>query len=103
MPKRIIYRNRVRECRLRALVPTETHLARLCGIDRTTISHLENQRLFLSIRYALAIKEALGCSLDDLYEKAEGSPALGCSAPSASPDGVKNRGLRPPEPGHEKR
>lgn len=62
------YRNRVRECRLRSLVATQTDLARLTGIDRTTLSHLENQRLFLSIHYALAIKEALGCSLDDLYE-----------------------------------
>jgi DNA-binding XRE family transcriptional regulator len=69
MSQRMTYRNRVRECRLRALVGSQTELARLTGIDRTTISHLENQRLFLSIRNALVIKEALGCSLDELYEK----------------------------------
>ena len=63
------YRNKVREIRLRSLVPTQTELARRTGIDRTTISHMENQRLFLSIKNALAIKEALGCSLDDLYER----------------------------------
>lgn len=63
------YRHKVREIRLRSLVPSQTELARLTGIDRTTISHLENHQVFLSIRQALAIKEALGCSLDDLYEK----------------------------------
>ena len=89
MPNCIDYRNRVRECRLRALVPTQTHLARLCGIDRTTISHLENQRLFLSIHNALAIKEALGCSLDDLYQKVETHEEAkptgpGCSAASGA-------------------
>jgi DNA-binding XRE family transcriptional regulator len=44
-------------------------LARKSGIDRTTISALENNRLFLSIHYALRLKELLGCSLDDLYER----------------------------------
>ncbi|MFH1491166.1 MAG: helix-turn-helix domain-containing protein [Pseudomonadota bacterium] len=63
------YRNKVREIRLRALIATQTELAKLTGIDRTTISHIENQRFPLSIKHALAIREALGCSLDDLYEK----------------------------------
>lgn len=64
-----VYRNRLRECRLRALIPSQAELARRSGIDRTTISHLENDKLFLSIRYALRLREVLGCSLDDLYQE----------------------------------
>ena len=63
------YRNRVRECRLRAMVATQEELASLTGIPRTTLSALENNRLFLSSGYALLIAQALGCKLDDLYEK----------------------------------
>lgn len=63
------YRNRLRECRLRSLICTQMELARKSGIDRTTISALENNRLFLSIHYALRLREVLGCSLDDLYER----------------------------------
>lgn len=63
------YRNRLRECRLRSLISTQVELARKSSIDRTTISALENNRLFLSIHYALRLKELLGCSLDDLYER----------------------------------
>ena len=63
------HRNRLRECRLRSLIPTQLKLARKSGIDRTTISALENNRLFLSIHYALRLREVLGCSLDDLYEE----------------------------------
>lgn len=63
------YRNRLRECRLKALVPTQEKLARMTGIPRPTISSLENQRLFLSAPYALLIARALGCTLDDLYEE----------------------------------
>lgn len=63
------YHNRLRECRLHALVSTQVELANRSGIDRTTISALESNRLFLSIRYALRLKEVLGCSLDDLYEE----------------------------------
>jgi DNA-binding XRE family transcriptional regulator len=62
------YRNRVRECRLKAMVARQEELARMTGIGRTTISALENNRLFLSAPYALIIAEVLGCSLDDLYE-----------------------------------
>lgn len=67
------YRNRVRECRLGAMVAKQDELAKLTGIGRTTISALENNRLFLSAPYALIIAEVLGCSLDDLYE-----PRRGC-------------------------
>ncbi|MBI4283548.1 MAG: helix-turn-helix transcriptional regulator [Chloroflexi bacterium] len=62
------YRNRLRKCRLRAMIATQEELARLTGIDRTTISAIENNRLFLSAPYALIFKEVLQCSLDDLYE-----------------------------------
>ena len=63
------YRNRVRECRLRAIVATQKDLAMITGISRSTISALENDRLFLSSYYALLIAEALGCTLDELYER----------------------------------
>lgn len=62
-------RNRLRKCRLRAEISSQGELARRTSIDRTTISALENNRLFLSIHYALLLKEVLGCSLDDLYEE----------------------------------
>ena len=65
------YKNRLRKCRLRAMIATQEELARLTGINRTTISAIENQRLFLSTPYALVFKEALGCSLDDLFEEVE--------------------------------
>lgn len=62
------YRNRVRDCRLRALIPKQETLASMTGISRSTINALENNRLFLSAPYALLIKQALQCKLDDLYE-----------------------------------
>ena len=61
------YQNRVRECRLRGLIISEAELSRRTGIERTTLSALENNRRFLCIEHALLIKEVLGCSLDDLY------------------------------------
>lgn len=63
------YRNRLQKCRLRAEIPSQAELARRTKIDRTTISHLEGNRVFLSIHYALRLREVLGCSLDDLYEE----------------------------------
>ena len=63
------YRNRLRKCRLRAMIATQEELAKLTGIDRTTISAIENNRLFLSSPYALVFKKVLGCSLDDIYEQ----------------------------------
>ena len=75
------YRNRVRQCRLRALVAKQEDLARITGINRTTINALENNRLFLSSPYALIIAEALGCSLDDLYEKCETAETAACEEP----------------------
>lgn len=64
-----IYRNTVRKCRLRALIPSQEELARRTGINRATICALENNRLFLSSRNALVISVVLGCSLDDLYQR----------------------------------
>lgn len=63
------YRNRVRECRLRGLIVSEAELARRAGIERTTVSALENNNRFLSIEHALLISEVIGCTLDQLYEK----------------------------------
>jgi len=74
------YHNRVRDCRLRALVAKQEDLAKMTGISRSAINALENNRLFLSSPYALLIAEALGCKLDELYSKrkAKGSlPARG--------------------------
>jgi len=64
-----LYRNRVKEARLKALIATQQELAQLTGINRTTINALEKNRLFLSSQYALAISEVLRCSLNDLYQK----------------------------------
>ncbi len=64
-----LYRNRVKESRLHALVATQEELSKLTGINRTTINALENNRLFLSSQYALAISEVLQCNLNDLYQK----------------------------------
>ena len=63
------YRNRVRECRLQAMMAKQEDLAKKTGINRSTINALENNRLFLSSTYALLISEALKCKLDQLYEK----------------------------------
>ncbi len=75
------YRNRVRTCRLRAEIAKQEVLSLRTGIPRTTLSALENNRLFLSAPYALLIRDELGCTLDDLYERtgpgAEGRPAPG--------------------------
>jgi DNA-binding XRE family transcriptional regulator len=65
------YRNHVRACRLRAEVAKQETLARCTGIPRTTVSALECNKLFLSAPYALLIRDALGCSMDDLYERVE--------------------------------
>lgn len=62
-------RNRIRECRLRATIVSQAELARRTGICRTTICALENNRKPLSISYAMLIRRAIGCSLDDLYEE----------------------------------
>ena len=74
------WRNRVRQCRLRALVRTQEDVARMTGIPRGTISALENNRAFLSAHYALLIGEALRCSSDDLYEKRKAPPTVEAQA-----------------------
>lgn len=63
------YVNRVRECRLKAMLPKQEDLVERTGINRSVISALENNRIFLSSQYALIISEALGCTLDDLFQK----------------------------------
>lgn len=70
--ERLYYRNRVRELRLRALIPSQAELARRSGICRTTICALEKNRSSLSIQYAFRLRKVLGCSLDDLYEELTG-------------------------------
>ena len=61
------YKNRVKQCRLKALVETQADLAKLTGISRSTLNNIENNKIFLSSYYGLIIAEALGCSLSDLY------------------------------------
>jgi len=63
------YVNRVRECRLLAMIPKQEDLSKLTGISRGIINALENNRLFLSSYYALLISEVLGCRLEELYER----------------------------------
>ena len=65
----LYYRNKVRELRLKALIPSQAELARRSGICRTTICALENNRTALSIHYAFRLRKVLGCYLDDLYEE----------------------------------
>ena len=65
------YRNRLRECRLKAMIAKQEDLSKLTGINRTTKNALENNRIFLSSHYALLISDALKCSLDELFEKLE--------------------------------
>ena len=66
-------KNRIRECRLKALVGTQKELARMSGIHPETISALESNHVRLSSQNALRIAKALRCSLDDLFET-EGNP-----------------------------
>jgi len=63
------YENRVRECRLKAMIAKQDMLAQMTGIPRSTINALENNKQFLSSHYALIIAEVLRCKLDDLYKK----------------------------------
>lgn len=65
----VTLRNRVRECRLRALIVSQAELARLTGMCRTTVCAIEKNRINLTIVYAFRLKKVLKCSLDDLYEE----------------------------------
>ena len=54
------------------MIATARELARLTGIHPATISALETNHLFLSSAHGLAIRDALGCSLDELFESVDG-------------------------------
>lgn len=69
MKERTRWKNRLRECRLRALVVTETDLARKVGLSPSTVSRIENQKVFLTAQNALKIAEVLNCGIGDLYIK----------------------------------
>lgn len=76
MPRRVAtgviearYRNDVLRCRMRAEIPKQRDLAHMTGISRTTLSAIERNRIFLSAHHALLIRDALGCTLDDLYTR----------------------------------
>jgi len=66
------YKNRVKECRLSALVEKQADLAKLTGISRPTLNNIENNKIFLSSYYAILIAEALSCSISDLYVRKDG-------------------------------
>jgi transcriptional regulator with XRE-family HTH domain len=51
------------------MVPTQVKLSKMTGIDKNIVNALENNRMFLSSSHALLISDALGCKLDDLFEK----------------------------------
>lgn len=70
------YGNRLRECRLRAMVATQRELAKMTEISSITIHALENNKLFLPSYCAMLIAETLGWSLDDLYEKRQPKSSL---------------------------
>ena len=71
------YQNRIRACRTHAKIDQQSQLAAKTGINRSTLNALENNRLFLSSHYALVISEALGCTLNDLFErKAVGNESI---------------------------
>ncbi len=61
------YASSLRAARMQAGVRTQQELSELTGIPRQTINEIENGKAFLSIAIALRVREALECSLDDLY------------------------------------
>ena len=67
------FKNKVKEYRLKALIGTKQELSKMTGINRSTLSLIENNKLPLSLSNALRIAKALRCSLDDLFET-EGNP-----------------------------
>lgn len=71
------YRGRVQLCRLRAGIRTQVRLSEMTGIPRATINSLECGRSFLSAELALAIRDVLGCRLDDLFELRRGGSVTG--------------------------
>lgn len=62
------FRMKVREARLRALIPTTTELARRSGVPRPTVSAIENGARLPSLACALRLSAALGCTVNDLVE-----------------------------------
>ena len=72
------------------MIATQEELAKLTGIDRTTISAIENNRLFLSSPYALIFKKVLGCFLDDLYELVD-TKEENCRRRPVKPEGLKKQ------------
>lgn len=60
-------------CRLRQVRDSkgmnQGKLAEMTNINRATLSLLENNRLFLSSKNALVLRDALGCTMDELYER----------------------------------
>lgn len=65
------YRNRLRECRLRALIGTQCQLSQLTGIRPGVINRWEKNRSLIPIQFALVLSKVLGCRVDELYTRRE--------------------------------
>lgn len=61
-------RNRVRDHRT-ALGLTQAELAERAGISRTAVTAIEGERLVPSVAAALALADALGCTVEQLFRR----------------------------------
>lgn len=59
-------KSRVKELRARYNL-TQAELARIVGVRRETIIHLEKRRYTPSLKLAYLLAKALKCSIDDLF------------------------------------
>jgi putative transcriptional regulator len=63
--------NRIREWRLAAAPMTQVELAEACGVTRQTIIALEAGKYSPSLELAFKLANALGRTLDDVFQYAE--------------------------------
>jgi len=67
-PPKVTYRNRLREARLKAMIPYQRALAELAGMNPAMVSRYENNRQPLSMEHALVLAAVLKCGIGDLIE-----------------------------------
>ena len=63
--------NRIREWRLARAPMTQVELAEACGVTRQTIIALEAGKYSPSLELAFKLANALGRTLDDVFQYAE--------------------------------
>ena len=63
--------NRIREWRLSASQMTQQELAAACGVTRQTIIALEAEKYSPSLELAFKLANALGRTLDEVFQYAE--------------------------------